>query len=332
MIVMQTNAFGMKTSSQGLFAMLCRANHSCQPNALRYDNGVGKILIALQDIRAGEEIYINYMSDTQLLEPRQQRQEFINTWGFVCNCELCSQPGDDVRLFPCPVKCGGCCIGIPDGLSPCSACEVEYASSTQILAEEARLMAKVLEIDRKPFLITVNPGVVDELTEAMAAVMDRMHWGFARLDDVATGYHLQNKYIKKALSCMTSELEFWAHHMKRCSQQAAWKRKLRADVLVDSGSFALALDEYVGALHELDMVMPEDCQHCTDIRDKIGQVLAFRGSQPANPIKNEGYPAPAGLNNDGLKDFIKSSLGQNGNSEELMAKLAGLMQQHANVK
>lgn len=290
--VMQANAFGSNNQTEGLFSTLCRANHSCNPNAVRYDNGSGKTLIALQDISVGEEISINYMSDTQLLEPREFRRDAVDVWGFVCCCPRCSQQADDMRTFICPKRCGGHCAVEGQILSACSLCQATHGKKQlkKMFLDEAALVEKVVLLDRKPFMLSANPGLLDELFVAGGVMLSSNHWALARLHDIASGFYKQTKSSKQALQHMTSELLFWEFHLKRSSQQAAWKRKLRADVLVSLGNFPMAFAEYSAALEELKMCVPTHCHHCETIRENLEQALAF---ESAEAIHAPGAPGPA---------------------------------------
>ena len=68
MRVMQSNAFASEDGQFALFIWLCRANHSCSPNAVRNEHDGGKSLIAVRDLEEGEEITITYLSDVWELD------------------------------------------------------------------------------------------------------------------------------------------------------------------------------------------------------------------------------------------------------------------------
>lgn len=67
-------------------------NHSCQPNAqaLRSEDDLNSfaILVATQDIPAGDEVNISYVDEAL---PYEQRQEALRDYGFLCCCPLCQQ-------------------------------------------------------------------------------------------------------------------------------------------------------------------------------------------------------------------------------------------------
>lgn len=245
---------------------------------MRYDVGNGKCLLALHDISAGEEISINYLSDTQLLTPRPFREDSIRPWGFACACPRCSQQTDDMRFFTCPKRCGGNCTVEGEHLSACKSCQAKHAqgSAKKMFAEEKTLVESVMQFDKNPFLIGANPGILEKLIIAGEVALSPMHWIMGRLHDCASSYFQQVQNPQKALQHMTSELAFWESHMKRPSQQAAWKRKLRADVMTSLGNFPMAFREYSTALAEITMVMPTKCHHCDTIHENLQETLAFR--------------------------------------------------------
>lgn len=67
-------------------------NHSCQPNAhaLRSEDDLNSfaVIVATQDIPAGDEVTISYVDESL---PYEQRQEALQDYGFLCCCPLCQQ-------------------------------------------------------------------------------------------------------------------------------------------------------------------------------------------------------------------------------------------------
>jgi hypothetical protein len=73
-----------------LFSMICVMNHSCVPNVqVAYASGthVGTLL-ALRDIKPGEELFINYVDKTNA-EPI--REQDLRHYGFRCMCSECKR-------------------------------------------------------------------------------------------------------------------------------------------------------------------------------------------------------------------------------------------------
>jgi hypothetical protein len=73
-----------------LFAIICTMNHSCTPNVqVQYDRGtsVGTV-VALRDIAAGDELFINYCD---MDDPVEIRTQNLRHYGFMCGCEKCAR-------------------------------------------------------------------------------------------------------------------------------------------------------------------------------------------------------------------------------------------------
>lgn len=72
-----------------LFALICRANHSCHPNARyiwRHDLQ-RELLIAVRSIQPNSEVTVCYRGSFADRETR--RKHLLSEFRFVCNCELC---------------------------------------------------------------------------------------------------------------------------------------------------------------------------------------------------------------------------------------------------
>jgi hypothetical protein len=82
---------------------LSRINHSCMPNTVvsdvcvddnaEDDRPTGAMrLIASRDIKAGEELFVEYVKDDDFwLQPRATRQAYLQLhWSFTCTCDACS--------------------------------------------------------------------------------------------------------------------------------------------------------------------------------------------------------------------------------------------------
>lgn len=72
------------------YAIQSCINHSCQPNAhaLRSEDDPNSfaVIVATQDIPAGEEVTISYVDESL---PYELRQEALQDYGFLCCCPLC---------------------------------------------------------------------------------------------------------------------------------------------------------------------------------------------------------------------------------------------------
>ncbi|CAD7946505.1 unnamed protein product [Amoebophrya sp. A120] len=69
-------------------AKIARCNHSCEPNMkFFFDNGNHVMSArALRPIRAGEELFVCYVEDS---DPVEKRQKMLREYGFDCRCVRC---------------------------------------------------------------------------------------------------------------------------------------------------------------------------------------------------------------------------------------------------
>ncbi|KAL2271351.1 hypothetical protein VTJ83DRAFT_722 [Remersonia thermophila] len=74
--------------AKGLWVHAAAMNHSCVPNTMR--SFVGDVLIsrATRDIKAGDELFHQYVPVKSLPDVRAQQQR--EGWGFACDCDLCT--------------------------------------------------------------------------------------------------------------------------------------------------------------------------------------------------------------------------------------------------
>ncbi|CAK5266075.1 unnamed protein product [Mycena citricolor] len=97
-----TNAFGITlpvppdASPQeygGAFPNISRANHACGLNtAVKWDlQSFSVSMYALRDVRAGEEIFNQYID---VLAPREVRRAQLARYGFECTCRHCNLPDE----------------------------------------------------------------------------------------------------------------------------------------------------------------------------------------------------------------------------------------------
>ncbi|KAE8442053.1 hypothetical protein EG329_003910 [Mollisiaceae sp. DMI_Dod_QoI] len=79
-------------------------NHDCRPNTLYYHDTSSLIhaTYASRTILPGEEITITY---TNILQPRSERRSVLKqSWGFHCQCSLCSRSDSDIEESDARIK------------------------------------------------------------------------------------------------------------------------------------------------------------------------------------------------------------------------------------
>ncbi|CAE7197827.1 Smyd3 [Symbiodinium natans] len=104
--ILKVNSVKLRGPGAGVFLTISRANHSCRPNCafvLSDDATCG--LVAIQEIKADEEITVSYISESNLLLPiLQRRSALLRPWQFTCACPRCVGV-DDTRGLRCSL-CG----------------------------------------------------------------------------------------------------------------------------------------------------------------------------------------------------------------------------------
>lgn len=94
-------------AGSGLFETFCFSNHSCAPNSMPTAVKVSfehAALLAIEHIRAGDELTWNYSWPSHLGNSREGRQATLRSkFGFDCRCRLCNQEQEHDR----PLSAGG---------------------------------------------------------------------------------------------------------------------------------------------------------------------------------------------------------------------------------
>ena len=86
--IFSTNSFTITSKYCGLFVRISRINHACDPNACYNNSGsLEKVVTALREIKAGEEITISYITNNW--DVRSERRSALSCWGFTCQCTVC---------------------------------------------------------------------------------------------------------------------------------------------------------------------------------------------------------------------------------------------------
>ena len=99
----------------GLFLYFCLINHSCAPNTCVYFNDEVMLIVAKENIKKGEEVFVSYVP---LSLNKLQRKEKLKLYDFECKCDRCEELGDwkekeanltGIRCSVCRTVTGICC-------------------------------------------------------------------------------------------------------------------------------------------------------------------------------------------------------------------------------
>ena len=147
--------YGAPHASVGLYAMACKAAHSCQPNCYSVPDQQGRRAVrTLVDVTEGEELCVDYLNEV-LLPVHQRQARLKKLWEFMCGCPRCVAHGDDTRRFPCmEATCTGHHLAhqpTAEDQAELTACSVggTHASpsyTSRMLRQEAGLIQEVAVI------------------------------------------------------------------------------------------------------------------------------------------------------------------------------------------
>lgn len=86
--ILRSNAYNTGLAHTGVFPAIARVNHDCRPNAGNWwsEKTGTRVIYAMQDIKAGDEITVSYIP---LLLRQRDRAARLEQYGFVCQCTVC---------------------------------------------------------------------------------------------------------------------------------------------------------------------------------------------------------------------------------------------------
>jgi hypothetical protein len=88
--IMQTNGFTLDDGRVALFSRACMLNHSCRPTIeAEFNLNTSEMnIVAVRDLKPGEELLNDYLHTLDTYETRQLELKFV--YGFTCDCVVCS--------------------------------------------------------------------------------------------------------------------------------------------------------------------------------------------------------------------------------------------------
>ena len=156
-------------TGHGLYPVFSITNHSCISNTRHATVDDSFCLLAVVDIKKGEEITTSYKSSS--LGSIVRRPPFRTLWNFDCGCRRCSDPtelGTFASAIRCPaVGCPGHCLPT-DSLSytsdwRCSKCEKIISSDT------------AMEVTQTVQDLCLRGGSIDQLEKCLSKILEKVH-------------------------------------------------------------------------------------------------------------------------------------------------------------
>lgn len=82
-----------------MFDVASRLNHSCDPNVEHYtDDDEMTYFVASRTIKAGEQLFINYLCETEFQTTKERKNYLKQHWNFDCTCSKCNQNNENILV------------------------------------------------------------------------------------------------------------------------------------------------------------------------------------------------------------------------------------------
>ena len=164
-LAFELNAHAIGKSSEALFELSAKINHSCDPNA-NFCVHEGRLRhVAICRIERGEPITSNYIGDHAIMHHAMRQERLYAEKLFRCACPRCSSD-DWARTVPCP----GChprdwsgrlpesspaaCEQIPQGTASCCPASPASPAST---GEEVSKLSEAAHVAYATPIVAPNP-------------------------------------------------------------------------------------------------------------------------------------------------------------------------------
>lgn len=229
-------------------------SHSCRPNCMWHYNGDDFVLRAREDIAANEEVTVSYLSEEALLSSTASRRRQLEvTKHFVCYCERCTMPLDQVRGFTCPsCKAGEIFLDVsgpapaPSSDGACNQCGflANSAQVAQLCAQEAKVEELMQDWDRRAVNATPDMYLTDasalRLEMNFEALFSPHHWLRDRAGRHLVAYYEATDRNDLALPLAKRCVEFTMETFPGYSALHAWALETQGDLLLRLEGFLVA--------------------------------------------------------------------------------------------
>lgn len=222
------NSFGHhKEDGLVLYNRISMCAHSCDPSCCwSYGDDDAFVLRGRVQLNRGHELTISYLQDEDLLKGTQVRQQKLQNWRFLCQCQRCRLQLDAGRGF----RCRTCRIGIvpasvPASLDSCNVCGARPSQEDMqmLLQLEEEYVLRVENLDKNdiPDVETVYQAAID--------IFER-HWILYVMDTILWEAY-RDRNIHDAIEHQRRRIEFHEHYYCRPTFILAWCHEELGDVL-----------------------------------------------------------------------------------------------------
>lgn len=295
-----------------IFLMACRAAHSCAPNASWHslDTAGTRVMRSLIPIRCGEEVFVSYLSDEQLLLPKADRRADLEVGKeFHCRCSRCDSDLDDVRVFQCcSPACSGKCVLSGHGVGCCDLCGVgpSRLASSRMLAQEAALTNQLDYFDD-----VLDTGQRIDISQCVFKLslgeLHYCHWLSLRLAYIKFEFYTQSGDCRGAAKAKEHHALRW--HVAPLTRGHAFDLEKVGQAFERAGDFASGARNHFRAF-EIHSMLQKPCHPYVTCAGRLCAMALMR--LPVNASKDSHFEGKEMLLV-GLKaESLNGSVGQCG--------------------
>lgn len=84
--IIKTNMIGVRNKFY-VYRYFSRFNHNCNPNTENFFNGLNMVIVAIKPIKKGEELYVTYIKNVQVLDKEFMHDRLYSFFNFRCSCD-----------------------------------------------------------------------------------------------------------------------------------------------------------------------------------------------------------------------------------------------------
>mmetsp|Transcript_130121 Transcript_130121/g.376451 ORF Transcript_130121/g.376451 Transcript_130121/m.376451 type:complete len:499 (+) Transcript_130121:63-1559(+) len=226
-------------------------SHSCRPNSMWHYDGDNFVLRARQDIPAGTEVTVSYLSEETLLESTaRRRSRLMASKHFLCCCSTCMDRIDKVRGFCCPscrhgeVRLNACTDSpVPSKEGACARCGFlpTRRQSEQLAAQETEVEKRIMDWEERATRAEPEEYLTDAFARQVEKNMNGLFSSHNWLRDKAArqlaSYYDATDRPDLALHFAAQSMSFIVQIYPGYSAMHAWSLELQGDLKLRVGKF-----------------------------------------------------------------------------------------------
>ncbi|ETV91979.1 hypothetical protein H310_13619 [Aphanomyces invadans] len=261
----------------GLFVVVPKLKHSCEPNAAYTDSGDAIYVTAIRPIAVGDAITVDFF-DSFYMTVADRAQVFQEEGEPPCGCSVCNGTAPDKsRSFRCQVAgCDGI-VHPTNAVFECTKCHATWTDAT-IAAAEAEEKALTSDLDN-----TENFGQLDAILKS--SKLHLYHHIFYTVMQVLSEENVVDISDDVALSILTRQIDALNYVVPFAHSEKVSLYDSIAQAHIALGDIAKAADAYACALAVCHVVFGSD--------SKTTQLFATLASN--TPKSVDEIPAAYGL-------------------------------------